>query len=241
GILYFVPESKSPHGCDITPGGEYVLTAGKLDPHVTAYSVEKIRQAIEAKNFEKKDAFGIPVLKYDAVREAYVEVGLGPLHCVFDDKGCGYVSLFLDSAVAKFTLGPPYQPADKAWQLVDKVSIHYNIGHLQTPGSNTIHPRGRYLVALDKWTVDRHEGMGPLHPQNLELIDLTGPKMRMLKEAPIIGEPHNSQIIETDKIAGWRVYPPGSSPATMEKAPNATAQGQERVERTADGVHAHIV
>jgi nitrous-oxide reductase len=241
GILYFIPVSKSPHGCDITPGGEYVLTAGKLDPHVTAYSVAKIRQAIEAKNFEKKDPYGIPVLKYDAVREAYVEVGLGPLHCVFDDKGCGYVSLFLDSAVAKFTLGPPYQPADKAWQLVDKVSIHYNIGHLQTPGSNTVHPRGRYLVALDKWTVDRHEGMGPLHPQNLELIDLTGPKMRVLKEVPIIGEPHNSQIIETDRIAGWRVYPPGTDPATMVKAPNATLQGKEGIERTKDGLHARIV
>jgi nitrous-oxide reductase len=241
GILYFVPESKSPHGCDLTPGGEYIIVAGKLDPHVTAFSVEKIKQAIADKNFEGKDPYGIPILKYDAVREAYVEVGLGPLHTVFDDKGNGYTSLFLDSAVAKFTLGPPYQPADKAWKLVDKISINYNIGHLQTPGSNTVHPRGRYLVALNKWVVDRHPGVGPLHPQNLQLIDISGPKMRLLSETPIIGEPHNSQIIETEKIAAWRTYPPGTNPETMAPALNATKQGEERVERTPEGVHAHMV
>lgn len=241
GILYFVPESKSPHGCDLSPGGEYILTAGKLDPHVTGYSVEKIRQAITEKKFEKNDDYGIPILDYDFCRAGYVEVGLGPLHTVFDDKGHGYVSLFLDSAVAKFTLGPPYHEGDKAWKLVDKVSIHYNIGHLQTPGSNTVKPRGRYLVALNKWTVDRHPGEGPLHPQNMQLIDLTGEKMRVIAEAPIIGEPHNSQIIETDQIAGWRVYPPGTSPATMQPDPEATVQGEERVERRADGVHARMV
>jgi nitrous-oxide reductase len=241
GLLYFVPQSKSPHGCDITPGGEYVITSGKLDPHVTAYSVKKIKKAIREKKFEKRDAYGIPVLSYDACLEAYVEVGLGPLHTVFDDKGHGYTSLFLDSAVAKFTLGPPYVPAEQAWQLVDKINIHYNIGHLQTPASNTVRPRGRYLVALNKWTVDRHPGTGPLHPQNLQLIDISGPKMRLLSSTPIIGEPHNSQIIETERIAGWRVYPPGTDPATMAPSPNATQQGEERVERTADGVHAHVV
>jgi len=241
GLLYLVPESKSPHGCDLSPGGEYVIVAGKLDPHITAYSVEKIRAAIADKTYEGKDRYGIPILKYDAVREAYVEVGLGPLHTVFDDKGNGYTSLFLDSAVAKFTLGPPYHEGEAAWKLVDKVNIHYNIGHLQTPASNTKHPRGRYLVALNKWVVDRHPGTGPLHPQNLQLIDIAGEKMRVLNEVPIIGEPHNSQIIETDRIAAWRTYPPGTDPPTMAPSPHATKQGEERVERTADGVHAHMV
>jgi nitrous-oxide reductase len=241
GLLYFIPESKSPHGCDIAPQGEYIVVSGKLDPHVTAYSFEKIKDAIDAKHFEKNDPYGIPILKLDEVRAGYVEVGLGPLHSVFDDKGNGYTSLFLDSAVAKFTLGPPYHPEAEAWKLVDKVDIHYNIGHLQTPGSNTINPRGRYLVALNKWSVDRHPGVGPLHPQNLQLIDISGPKMRVLSETAIIGEPHNAQIIETNKVAAWRVYPPGTEPAKMAPSPDATKQGQERVEKTADGVHVHMV
>jgi nitrous-oxide reductase len=242
GLLYFVPESKSPHGCDVTPGGEYIITSGKLDPHVTAYSAAKIARAIAEKSIEKTDPYGIPILKYDACREAYVEVGLGPLHTCFDDKGCAYTSLFLDSAIAKFTLGPPYNPPDKAWKVVDKIDTNYNIGHLQTPGSNTRSPRGRYVVALNKWVVDRHPSMGPLHPQNLQLIDTSGEKMRLLCETPIIGEPHNANIIETEKIASWRTYPSGTDVATMKQPdPRATKQGEERVEKTADGVHAHIV
>ncbi|HVY48841.1 MAG TPA: Sec-dependent nitrous-oxide reductase [Minicystis sp.] len=240
-LLYFVPESKSPHGCDLAPRGDYILTSGKLDPHVTAYSFDKIKAAIDAKDFEGKDTYGFPILTYDHVRAGYVEVGLGPLHTVFDDKGNGYTSLFLDSAVAKFTLGPPYHPESEAWKLVDKIDIHYNIGHLQTPGSNTVHPLGRYLVALNKWSVDRHAGVGPLHPQNLQLIDISGPKMRMLAETPDIGEPHNAQIIDATKIAAWRTYPPGTDPRTLAADPNATKQGDERIERTPDGVHVHMV
>jgi nitrous-oxide reductase len=242
GLLYFVPESKSPHGCDVTPGGEYVITSGKLDPHITAYSIAKIKKAIAEKNFEKTDPYGVPILKYDACREAYVEVGLGPLHTVFDDKGNAYTSLFLDSAVAKFTLGPPYNKPEDSWKLVDKVEVHYNIGHLQSPGSNTLHPRGRYVLALNKWTVDRHPGMGPLHPQNLQLIDIAGPKMKVIAETPTIGEPHNAQIIETDKIASWRVYPPLTDPATMKApSPYATRQGEERIDVKPGEVHAHVV
>ena len=239
GILFFVPESKSPHGCDLSPGGEYIITAGKLDPHVTAYSFAKIKKAIDEKNFDGKDRYGIPILKYDAVREAYVEVGLGPLHTVFDDKGNAYTSLFLDSAIAKFTLGPPYHTGADAWKLVDKVSINYNIGHLQAIGSNTVKPRGRWLVALNKWVVDRHPGMGPLHPQNLQLIDISGDKMRVVSETPIIGEPHNSMIIETSKVAAWVVYPTGTDPDTMAQSTYATKQGEERIEKTPNGIHVH--
>ena len=46
GLLYFVPEPKSPHGADVAPRGDYIVVAGKLDPHVTIYSFEKIQAAI---------------------------------------------------------------------------------------------------------------------------------------------------------------------------------------------------
>ena len=237
GVIHFVPESKSPHGVDLVPGGEYVMVSGKLDPHVTAYSVEKIRKAIADKTFEGKDPFGIPILKYDACLEAHVLTGLGPLHSVFDDKGNGYTSHFLDSTVVKYTLGPPYNPPDKAWKVVDKVSVHYNIGHLQAPGSNTRKPFGKYLVALNKWTVDRHPCLGPLHPQNLQLIDITGEKMQVLSDTPTIGEPHNAMIIPTEMIQAWSTYPEvGFAAAKMEKSPDATQQGEEAIERKGDTV-----
>lgn len=50
GVLFLIPEPKSPHGVDVTPGGDYIVVAGKLDPHVTVYSFAKIQQVIQAGN-----------------------------------------------------------------------------------------------------------------------------------------------------------------------------------------------
>ncbi len=232
GILYLAPEPKSPHGVDVHPGGNYISVGGKLDPHVTIYSIEKIKAAIDGKQFEKNDPYGVPILKFDAVVAGRVEVGLGPLHTQYDDKGYGYISLFLDSAVAKFSVGPPYFEGDKAFKLVDKLSVHYNIGHLVTMEGDTVKPAGKYLVALNKWSIDRFPVVGTLKPQNFQLVDLTGEKMEILTDMPIgIGEPHYVQGIRADRIKAWEVYPVGTNPLTMEKDPNAIADKGEKIER----------
>lgn len=236
-LIYLLPESKSPHGVDLVPGGEYVVVSGKLDPHVTVFGFDKIKKAIDGGKFDGKDPFGISILKYDACLEAHVPVGLGPLHSVFDNQGNGYTSLFLDSTITKWTLGPPYNPPEKAWKPVDKISIHYNIGHLQAPGSNTRKPWGKYLVALNKWSVDRFPPLGPLHPQNLQLIDISGPKMVLLSDTPTIGEPHNSQIMPIELLQAWTTYPEiGFDAASMKKSRFATMQGQESIKRTGNVV-----
>jgi nitrous-oxide reductase len=104
GVLYLTPEPKSPHGVDVTPDGKFMVVAGKLDPHVTVYSFDKMIAAIEAKKWDTDD-YGVPVLALDDLKEAQVELGLGPLHTQFDNQGYAYTSLFLDSAVARWTLG----------------------------------------------------------------------------------------------------------------------------------------
>jgi len=156
---------------------------------------------------------------------------------VFDDKGNGYTSHFLDSTIVKYTLGPPYNPPDKAWKVVDKVSVHYNIGHLQAPGSNTKKPYGKYMVALNKWSVDRFPPLGPLHPQNLQLIDISGPKMVLLSDTPTIGEPHNSQMMPVELMQAWTTYPEtGWDAVKMAKSDHASQQGQESIKRDGNTV-----
>ena len=54
GVLYFAPEPKSPHGVDVTPNGQFIVVAGKLDPHVTVYGAERIKKAIADKKFSGK-------------------------------------------------------------------------------------------------------------------------------------------------------------------------------------------
>jgi nitrous-oxide reductase len=233
GLLHLAPEPRSPHGVDIAPKGDYITVSGKLDPHATVYGFDLIKKAIDSKNYEGKDRYGVPILKFEAVVAGKVELGAGPLHTQYDNKGNAYTSLYLESAVAKWTLGEPYHPADQAWKLVDKVSIHYNIGHLATAQGDTMDPHGKYLVAMNKWSIDRHTNVGPLHPQNFQLIDISGGKMELLADMPIgFGEPHYAQMVKADIIKAHEVYGAGVSPASNLKSPNSIATEKEaRIER----------
>jgi len=245
GLLYFAPEPKSPHGVDVTPKGEYLVVAGKLDPHVTVYSFAKIQKAIADKNW-KPDPYGVPVLDYDAVREAQVELGLGPLHTQFDDKGYAYTSLFLDSAVARWTLGGAYASLhpEPGWQLVQKTPVQYNIGHLSAAEGDTVSPDGKYLVAINKWSIDRFINPGPLLPQNLQLLDIsqTGARMPVVYDLPLgLGEPHYAQTIKADKLKPWQVYPEvGWDPHKQAVDPSAPKPGQEKVVREGNTVKVYM-
>lgn len=242
GILFFAPEPRSPHGVDVSPDGNYLVVSGKLDPHVTVYGMDLIKKAIEAKDFEGNDSFGVPVLNYKNIVAGQVEVGPGPLHTQFDDKGHGYTSLFLDNTVAKWTLGDPYYKGEEAFKLVDKVQIHYNIGHLATTQGDSRKPEGKYLVAMDKWSIDRYNKIGPLKPQNFQLIDISGDRMKLLADMPIgFAEPHYAQMINAEKIKSLDVYPLGTEPETMKPSPYAIKDASEaRVERKGNVVDVYM-
>ncbi len=243
GLLYFVPEPKSPHGSDVHPSGEFIVVAGKLDPHVTIYSFKKIMKAIEDKKFKEDPygPYGVPVIDFDSAKEAQVEIGLGPLHTQFDNKGYAYTSLFLDSAVARWSFGGKYAPKDdKPWALIQKTKVQYNIGHLATAEGDTVSPDGNWLVALNKWSLDRFFPTGPLLPQNFQLLDISkgGKDMPVLYDMPMgIGEPHYAQIIKADKLKPFKVYPGvGFDPGTMAIDPTAPKQGQEKITRNGNNV-----
>jgi nitrous-oxide reductase len=241
GILHFAPEPKNPHGVDVNPTGDYICVGGKLDPNGSVYTFDKIKTAIDNKDYQGTDDYGVPILKLESVLEAQVELGLGPLHTQFDDKGYAYTSLFLDSAVAKWSLGPKAGHTDDAFQLVDKLPVHYNIGHLATAEGDTVNPNGKYLIALNKWSIDRYQKLGPLHPQNFQLVDLTGDTMKILADMPIgLGEPHYVQMISVDKLKPLEVYAPGTEPLTWTKAADAIEAGQERIERQGKDLHVYM-
>lgn len=82
GILYFIPEPKSPHGVDVTPDGQEIVVGGKLDTHTTIYSIDKIKQLIADKKFQGKDPYGVPILSFQDSIRGQCEIGLGPLHTV---------------------------------------------------------------------------------------------------------------------------------------------------------------
>jgi nitrous-oxide reductase len=198
GIVYFLPCGKSPHGVDVAPDGKWIIGSGKLQGVTTAFNFEKIQTAIRNKDFTG-DEDGIPVLKYESIKDAEVAVGLGPLHTQFGPDGYAYTSLFVDSAIAKWKLG--------TWEVVDKVPMSYSIGHLSSAEGDTVSPDGKYLVGLNKLSHGRHLSVGPSQPESSQLVDITEEKMKILADAFTEPEPHYAQIIKADKLKPIEVYP----------------------------------
>ena len=198
GLVYLLPCGKSPHGVDVSPDGKYIIGSGKLQGVTTAFNFEKVQTAIRNKDFEGEED-GIPVLKYESIMDAEVEVGLGPLHTQFGPDGMAYTSLFVDSAIASWRIGE--------WKVIDKVPVSYAVGHLSAAEGDTVSPDGGYLVSLNKLSHGRHLNVGPSQPESSQLIDIGEEKMKLLYDAFTEPEPHYAQMIKADKVKPIEVYP----------------------------------
>ncbi|MDF2449080.1 MAG: nosZ [Bacteroidota bacterium] len=184
-ICFFIPCPKSPHGCDVSPTGEYIVASGKLASVIPVFSFDKMTKAIAAKSFDG-EFDGIPVIKYESALYGEVKKpGLGPLHTEFDANGNAYTSMFVSSEVVKWNI--------KDLKVLDRQPTYYSIGHLCVAGGDTKNPTGKYLIAYNKITKDRYLPTGPELSQSAQLFDISGDKMKLILDFPTIGEPHYAQ------------------------------------------------
>ncbi len=190
-IVRYVPTPKSPHGCDVEPQGRYVTASGKLSPTVTIIDIEQLGDVDDPA---------------DAV-VGQPKVGLGPLHTTFDDRGHAYTTLFIDSQVAKWDIEAAVEAeAGSEDPVLGKVDVHYNPGHLQAAEAETTEPAGDWLVSLNKLSKDRFLPVGPIHPDNDQLIhigedaDTATGGMELVADEPVYPEPHDCVIAHRDKI-----------------------------------------
>ncbi|MEQ8324871.1 MAG: Sec-dependent nitrous-oxide reductase [Vicingaceae bacterium] len=230
GAIFFMPMPKSPHGCDVDPSGEYIIGSGKLSSDVTVHSFTKMIDAIENKKFDG-DAYGIPILKFEDVMAGVVKSGgLGPLHTEFDGEGNAYTTFFISSEVVKWKIG--------TWEVLDRKSTFYSVGHLMIPGGNSRKPHGKYLVAMNKITKDRYLPTGPEMEHSAQLFDISGDKMELLSDFPTHGEPHYAAGCRADLIAAnsQKIYRLDDN-----KHPHAIkSPGEARVERNGNEVHVYM-
>lgn len=229
-ICYFIPCPKSPHGCDVDPTGDYIVSSGKLAATIPVFSFEKMQKAIADKQFEG-DFDGIPVIKYEAALYGEVQKpGLGPLHTEFDGRGNAYTSCFVSSEVVKWNL--------KDLKVLDRVPTYYSIGHLCIPGGDSKKPDGKYLIAYNKITKDRYLPTGPELTQSAQLFDISGDKMQLILDFPTIGEPHYAQAMKADIIKDHSV-----KFFKIEENANpyvSKGEGMTKVERDGNKVHVYM-
>ncbi len=192
GLTLYIPVAKNPHGVNISPDGKYAVASGKVSPTATVVAIDKLA-----------DAFAGKITAKDCI-VAEPQIGLGPLHTTFDGRGNAYTSLFIDSQIVKWNIQKAidlYQhPKEGATAVVDRIDIHYQVGHTMASMAETKDADGKFLISLNKISKDRFLNVGPLKPDNDQLIDISGKKMRLLHDESAYAEPHDCIIVRRDLI-----------------------------------------
>ena len=212
-LVAYVPVPKNPHGVNASPDGKYFICSGKLSPTTTTIELQKVLDWFDG---------NLDDLQKTVVAE--VEVGLGPLHTAFDGRGNAYTTLFLDSQVVKWNVEAAikFHAGDKnVTYVVDRIDVHYQPGHINATHSETKSADGKYLAVGCKFSKDRFLPVGPLHPENEQVIDISGEKMVMVAEHPVRPEPHDFIIMRRDIIKPKQVYELDDFPLAIKDAKEA--------------------
>ncbi len=198
-VTRYIPTPKNPHGVSVTPDGKYAISSGKLDPTATIIDIAALNEVDDPADA----VVGRP------------QLGMGPLHTAYDGRGHGYTTLFVDSQVVKWDIeaaveAHPENGDEESPAVIEKIDVHYNPGHLIASESYTAEPAGDWLISLNKLSKDRFLPVGPVFPENDQLIYIGDDEagMQLVKDTPAYPEPHDATIVHKSKLDPQGVYDP---------------------------------